>query len=387
MNKILNSRERVLTAFEHKEPDRVPLDLGGYQSGITTIAYEKLKNQLGINRPTRISERNQQLAVIDEEVLKKFEIDTRYVFMKPSVHWDSKEGSDKSSAWYYDEWGAQWKKPHTSFYYDPVGAPLKEATVEDLRHYPWPDPNEKSRFENLDKEAQAISNSGYALCTTVSGVFEQAWYLVGLERIMIEIIENPSFVEALLDQVLAILSQQYSNFLDKVGQYLNLIEIWEDISSQQGPLTSPNIYRQIIKPRTRDLINVIKSKTKAKVALHSCGSTSWAIDDFIEIGIEVLNPVQVSAAHMDTKELKKKYGDSICFWGGIDTQRILPRGTTQEVEEEVKRRIDDLGKGGGYLLAPVHNIQPDVPPENIIAMYQTGLSYGRYHNELEFFFL
>ena len=380
MNKILSSRERVLTALDHKEPDRVPLDLGGYQSGITTIAYEKLKNQLGINRPTRISERNQQLAVIDDEVLKEFGIDTRYVFMKPSVHWDPKEGSDENSTWYVDEWGAQWKKPHTSFYYDPVGVPLKEATIEDLRHYPWPDPNEKSRFENVEKEAQAIFDAGYALGTTVSGVFEQAWYLVGLERIMIETIENPSFVEALLDQVLAILSQQYSRFLEKIGQYLTFIEIWEDISSQQGPLTSPNIYRKIIKPRTRDLIQVIKSKTKAKVALHSCGSTNWAIDDFIEIGIQVLNPVQVSAAHMDTKELKKKYGNSISFWGGIDTQRVLPRGTTQEVEEEVTRRIDDLGEGGGYLLAPVHNIQPDVPPENIIAMYQTGLKHGRYHN-------
>ena len=195
---------------------------------------------------------------------------------------------------------------------------------------------------------------------------------------MIEIIENPSFVEALLDKVLEILSQQYSNFLDKVGKYLNLFEIWEDISSQQGPLISPDSYRKIIKPRTRDLINVIKSKTKAKVALHSCGSVSWAIDDFIEIGIEVLNPVQVSAAHMDTKELKKKYGDSMSFWGGIDTQRVLPRGTVKDVEEEVKKRIDDLAKGGGYLFAPVHNIQPDVPPENIIAMYKTGLSYGRY---------
>ena len=229
MNKILSSRERVLTALDHKEPDRVPLDLGGYQSGITTIAYEKLKIQMGINRPTKISERNQQLAVIDEEVLKEFGIDTRYVFMKPSASWDPKEGSDEKSTWYFDEWGAQWKKPHTSFYYDPVGAPLKEATIEDLGHYHWPDPNEKSRFENVEKEAQAIYDAGYALGTTVSGVFEQAWYLVGLERIMIEIIENPSFVEALLDQVLVILSN-YSNFWRR-SVVSPLIEIWEDISS------------------------------------------------------------------------------------------------------------------------------------------------------------
>ncbi len=378
MKAVQNSRERVINALEHKEPDRVPLDIGGYQSGITTIAYERLKNQMGINQPTRILERNQHLALIDEDVLKDLEIDTRYVFMKASAYWDPKEGSDENSTWYFDEWGAQWKKPSTSFYYDPVGSPLKKASIEDLRYYTWPNPNEKSRFENLDQEAQAIYDAGYALGTTVSGVFEQAWYLTGLERIMIEIIENPSFVEALLDKVLEILSQQYSNFLDKVGKYLNLFEIWEDISSQQGPLISPDSYRKIIKPRTRDLINVIKSKTKAKVALHSCGSVSWAIDDFIEIGIEVLNPVQVSAAHMDTKELKKKYGDSMSFWGGIDTQRVLPRGTVKDVEEEVKKRIDDLAEGGGYLFAPVHNIQPDVPPENIIAMYKTGLSYGRY---------
>ena len=380
MKNIFSSRERVVAALEHREPDRVPLDIGGYQSGITTIAYEKLKNKLGIVRPTIISERVQQLAKIDEEVLKEFEIDTRYVFIKGSAFWDTKETIDDSSISFFDEWGIQWKKPHTSFYYDPVGSPLKNASVKDIFQYYWPDPNDKSKFDGLEREAQVINNSGYALCTTVSGVFEQAWYLTGLERMMIDTIENPIFVNSLLDKVLDILSQQYSNFLDKVGQYLNLIEIWEDISSQQGPLASPELYRKIIKPRTKDLINLIKNKTKAKIALHSCGSVRWAIDDFFDIGVEVLNPVQVSAAHMDTKELKRKYGNSMSFWGGIDTQWILPRGTTREVNEEVKKRIDDLGKGGGYLLGPVHNIQPDVPPENIITMFKTALSYGKYNS-------
>jgi len=376
--KKYSARERVLTALNHQEPDRVPLDLGGFQSGITFIAYDNLKKELGITKESKISERNQQLAELDEEVLERFGIDTRYVFLKPSAKWIPQEKADENSVSYRDEWGTRWRKPHTSFYYDPVEFPLALATLEDIKNYPWPEFQDKSKVEGLKEKAQRWREKGFAVFTTVSGVFEQSWYLTGLERMLTAIVEEPQWVETLLDKVLEIEVGLYNNLLEEIGDYLDVIEFWEDISTQQGPLISPVLYRQLIKPRTRDLINAIKSKTKAKIAIHSCGSVSWAIEDFIGIGIEVLNPVQVSAANMDTKELKKKYGDSMSFWGGIDTQRVLPQGTPKEVEEEVKKRIDDLAPGGGYLLAPVHNIQPDVPPENIITIFEVGLKYGNY---------
>jgi len=374
----LSSRERVEKALEHEEPDRVPMDLGGFQSGITVLAYEKLKEKLGIRRPTRLSERNQQLAVVDEEVLQEFGVDMRYVFPRSPSSWDPREIETPHSQAYIDEWGMRWEKPHTSYYYDPVGFPLHNASREALSDYPWLNPEEKSRFSGLKGEAQKCYEAGFAVATTVSGVFEQAWYLVGLERMLIDMVGNPQFIEALLDRVLDILGRLYSGFLDEVGPYLTLFEIWEDVSTQSGPLFSPALYRKMVKPRTRELIATIRKKTPAKIALHSCGSVSWAIDDFLEIGVEVLNPIQVSASHMDTAKLKEKYGDRLSFWGAIDTQRVLPHGSVAEVAEEVKRRIDDLGRGGGYILAAVHNIQPDVPPENILTMFHTARSYGKY---------
>lgn len=371
-------RERFRSVLEHREPDRVVVDLGGFQSGITGVAYDKLKRKLGLLRETEIVERIQQLAKLDEAVLERFEVDTRYIFLKPSANWNPQERVEEDSVSFIDEWGTRWRKPHTSYYFDPVEFPLASAAVDELSRYPWLDPHDRSKVEGLKEEALNLRERGYAVCTTVSGVFEQSWYLASLERLLIELRENPRFAEALMDKVLEMQKGIYGNLLEEAGDYLDLIEIWEDISTQQGPLISPNLYKKIIKPRTRELIQFIKQKTKAKVALHSCGSVSWAIDDFIDIGVEVLNPVQVGAANMDTKILKARYGNVLSFWGGIDTQRILPHGTVREVEEEVRRRVDDLAPGGGYIMAAVHNIQPDVPPENIIGMFDTCLRYGHY---------
>lgn len=371
-----SSRERVLKALNHQEADRVPVDFGGLQSGITAYAYERLKEKVGITSPLCIIERVQQLAELDEEILERFGVDTRYVFLRPSSNWNPQERPDNS---YCDEWGTRWRKPKSSYYFDPVEFPLASASLKDLEIYSWLDPDDLSRVQGLGEKARLIKRSSpYALCTTVSGVFEQSWYLTGLERILIEVKENLAFVEKILDKVLQIQLGIYGHLLDEVGRYLDLFEIWEDISTQNGPLIAPTVYRKIIKPRTNQLIQFIRGKTNAKIALHSCGSVSWAIEDFIQIGVEVLNPVQVAAAHMDSRILKQKYGDRLCFWGAIDTQRVLPQGSPREVREEVKRRVNDFAPGGGYMIAAVHNIQPDVPPENVIAMFEAAKEFGEY---------
>jgi uroporphyrinogen decarboxylase len=182
-----------------------------------------------------------------------------------------------------------------------------------------------------------------------------------------------------MEQITDIYIESCNNYLDELGQYLDVFTFWDDVCGQDGWLINPLLYRKMIKPKQRRLLEAIKKKTDAKVFYHSCGATAGLIPDLIDLGFDILNPVQVSARGMDTRRLKQEFGKDIVFWGGgVDTQHVLPFGTPNEVEEEVKRRIDDLAPGGGFVFAAVHNIQALVPPENIVAAYDTALVYGKY---------
>jgi len=377
----MTSRERVLKAMEHKEPDRVPIDLGGYQTGIMVNTYNKVKKLLGFTEKTKILEPKQQLAVPDEEFLKHFNIDTRYIFPRSSLPWNPKELPDGSSI-FVVEWCHQTmiKKPNCP-YYEFYDYPLAQASIGNINRFSWPDPDAPQRVEGLKEEIENLcKNTECAIVTSLgTGVFERAWYLRGMERFFMDTIENPKFVERLLDKVLEIEKKLYGKFLSITGKYLDVVQIWDDLGAQSGPLISPKFFREVIKPRDRELIQFIKTKTKAKIMFHSCGSVYRYIPDLIEIGVDVLNPIQVNAKDMDTAKLKKEFGNDISFWGAIDTQKVLPFGTSQEVKEEVKQRIEDLAPGGGYILASVHNIQDGVPPENIIEMYKTAREYGVYN--------
>jgi uroporphyrinogen decarboxylase len=193
-----------------------------------------------------------------------------------------------------------------------------------------------------------------------------------------DLMQNEKFAQVLMDKILNFQIRLLENLFKEIGSYIDVIKIGDDLGAQNALLISPKSYRKLIKPRHKKLISFIKKKTKAKVLLHTDGAVYSLIEDLIEIGVDILNPLQVSAKGMDAKRLKKEFGDELCFWGGIDTQKILPQGSTKEIEEEVKRIIDELAPGGGYILASVHNIQPDVPPENIYAMYQAAQKYERW---------
>ena len=169
-------------------------------------------------------------------------------------------------------------------------------------------------------------------------------------------------------------SKRYEAYLNEVGEYLDIVFVGDDLASTQTTLVSPQIYRNIVKPYQKEYIKFIKSKTKAKLLYHSCGNVTPLIEDLIEIGVDILNPIQVNANDMDTKKLKERYGDRLCFLGAIDTNKVLPKGSEQDVRDEVKRRIDDLGPSG-YILAAVHDIQADVPPQNVIEMYRSAKEY------------
>jgi uroporphyrinogen decarboxylase len=213
------------------------------------------------------------------------------------------------------------------------------------------------------------------------GIFEQPARVMGLQNFLMALLTEPAFANRLMETITDIYIDSCNRYLEQVGPYIQVFTFWDDLVGQNGWIINPEIYRKLIKPKHKRLVEAIKKKTNAKLFFHSCGAARGLIPDLIDTGFDILNPVQVSAKGMNTKELKTEFGRDIVFWGGgVDTQQVLPFGKPQEVVDEVKRRIDDLAPGGGFVFAAVHNIQAFVPPENIVAAFDTALQYGRSHS-------
>jgi uroporphyrinogen decarboxylase len=259
--------------------------------------------------------------------------------------------------------------------------PLAKATLADVKNHPWPKGDDPSRFAGLRQRALALKNeTPYAVVSGISGVvYEICWYLRGLEQWLCDLVTDTPFCEAVLDQTLKFWMDWFRLFLDEVGDVVDVIMIGDDLAGQNGPLFNPRIYRHIVKPRHKRLVQYIKSRTSAKIWYHTCGACMDLIPEIIDNGADILNPVQVSARNMDPSELKRRFGRQIAFWGGgVDAQQILPCGTPSEVAENVRRNLTAFMPGGGYVFNNVHNIQGEVPPENILAMYDTAYDCGFY---------
>ena len=373
----MTSRERVLTTLRHAEPDRVPIDLGAGTTGIEVEAYDRVKALLGFEGQTKTFVRDH--VEVDEAILQRFGIDTRYVRVGAPRGYRVQLDADNS---YVDIWGVRWQKPPSSLYWDMVGHPIPEPTMAALGAYRWPDPYDPGRTDGLRERARALAeHNEYAvvLDNTGFGAFEQGWALRGFENFYTDLVAEPVFAEALMQGVADYQIALYEHVLDEVGPYVDVVMVAEDLGSQDGPLISPETYRRMIKPIQRRIWQTIKSKTTARLFLHSCGSVRRFIPDLIENGVNILNPVQVAAAEMDPAELKREYGKDLTFWGGgCDTQRVLTFGTPDDVEREVRQRIRELGPGGGFVFNQIHNIQPGVPAENIVRMFDTVLTHGVY---------
>ncbi|NMB16138.1 MAG: uroporphyrinogen-III decarboxylase [Firmicutes bacterium] len=381
----MNSAERILTALAHKEADRIPFDLGGtHSSGINVHAYRALLDHLGIEEEVKITNLSSQLAEVGEQLCDLWGIDTRGMFPRSPSTWKlqiEEEGDYRS---YFDEWGIKWMMPKEGgHYYDMRQHPLQGCTIEDLDKYSWPNPRDPARIEGLRDEATRLRESGRAVLmagTIGNGFLHTGNWLEGYEDFFADLAGDPDKACKLMDKVLELKLNYWDMVLGEVGDLLHIVCELDDLGTQGGPLVSPDMYRRLIKPRQQQLFSFIKKRAPhVKIYFHSCGSVYHFIGDLIEVGVDILNPVQVAAADMDTKRLKKEFGQDIVFWGGgVDTQRVLPYGTPQEVRDEVKRRIDDLAPGGGFVFSTVHNIQGDVPPENIVAVWETLQEYGRY---------
>lgn len=386
-SEIFTSRERVNLALNHEEPDRIPIDLGGFQTGIHKKAYQSLIKYLGLEETLRDLDPVQGLVIPSEEVLKKFHADVRYISAHgpDSFHGGIEINQRDGKGWHdlRDEFGVVWSMPEDQMLYMDISHhPLANATIKDIENYPFPDGGDPTRFTGVREKALDMrQNTPYAISSGICGVtYEVCWYMRGLERWFMDMLDNPAFCEALIDRTAQYWVDWMKGFLGQTGDLLDIIMIGDDLAGQNGPLFSPKFYRKIVRPRQQRVIDTIKKYTKAKIWYHTCGDCSEYIPDLIEMGVDILNPVQISAKGMDPTKLKEKFGKDIVFWGGgIDSQRILPFASPEVIRAEVKKNIEIFKPGGGYVFNNVHNIQPGVPAENIVAMYEAAYEFGFYN--------
>ena len=381
----MNPRERVMRALNHQEPDRVPIDLGGtIVSSIAKKAYVELEAYLGMPaEEIRMLDHVQQLPYVSEPFMERFGVDFRMVQLPAATAPGLTIFKEGDYLAFVDRWGAKLHMPQDGgLYFDWVDFPIKAATLAALDAYRWPRPDPLEMNAVLGRQARDLfEHTDYALVGSGvigGGIFEQPARTMGLENFLMALVAEPKFADRFMERITDIYIESCNNYLDQVGPYIQVFTYWDDVNTQNGWLISPDTYRKRIKPHERRLVEAIKRKTNAKLFFHACGAARELIPDLIDIGFDVLNPVQVSARGMDTRELKREFGRDIVFWGGgVDTQHILPFGTPQQVVDEVKRRIDDLAPGGGFVFAAIHNIQASVPPENIVAAFDTAREYGK----------
>jgi uroporphyrinogen decarboxylase len=381
----MNPRERVRLALDHKEPDRIPIDLGAtIVSSIARPTYVELKQHLDLPvEEIKMLDYVQQLPYVDEALLQRFGADFRMVQLPAATTAGVNIFTEGDYDAFYDRWGSKLHRPHTGgFYFDWVDFPIKTPSMEALDNYAWPRPDPDEVNAELGAQAKWLyENTDYALSGSAvigGGIFEQPARIMGMQNFLMALLVEPKFADRLMEQITDIYIESCNRYLDHVGRYIQVFTFWDDVTGQNGWLIKPDLYRQRIKPKQRRLVEAIKKKTDAKLFFHCCGAARGLIPDLIDLGFDILNPVQVSAKGMDTRELKAEFGRDITFWGGVDTQHVLPFGKPPDVVDEVKRRIDDLAPGGGFVFAAVHNIQALVPPENIVTMFDTALDYGRY---------
>jgi len=385
----MKPRERVIRALNHQEPDRVPIDLGAtIVSSIVKKSYIDLKNYLGMPvEEIKMLDYVQQLPYVDETLLQRFDVDFRLVQLPAATAPGLSFFEEGDYYAFIDRWGSKLHMPKQGgLYFDWVDFPIKEPTMQALDNYKWPRPDPPEYVAQLREQAKFLyENTDYALVGSAvigGGIFEQPARTMGMENFLMALVAEPQFADRLMEGITDIYIESCNNYLDQVGKYIQVFTYWDDMNTQDGWLVRPDLYRKMVKPKQKRLVEAIKKRTDAKIFFHGCGAVYDLIPDLIEVGFDILNPVQVSARGMDTQKLKQEYGKDITFWGGgVDTQRVLPFGTPQQVADEVRRRIDDLAPGGGFVFAAVHNIQAFVLPQNIVAAFDTALEYGKYQSK------
>jgi len=375
----MTHRERVIAALNHTEPDRVPMDLGGtLASTVVGQAYAALRSEL--NLPSHEAQKGvhyASLADIEEDIREILDVD---IVHAPRAFGTSEQVTVITDNEFIDEWGVRWHKPDKGHFYVEHALFENEAAIQAVEKHHWPDPKAIINIEGLANKLEKIRNeTDYAISLELRGrTMSLGQFLRGFEAWMMDLAINGSFVEALMEITTQIQIEVNDLILREVGDLVDIVYTADDFGGQNGPLASPETAKRLLLPYNRRIWCHIRENTSAKLLHHCCGSIYPFISDFVEMGVQALNPIQVSAKNMDPAKLKSEFGKDLTFWGGVDTQRVMPRGTTQEVRQEVTRRIGQMGQGGGYILAAVHNIQPEVPPANIVELFRAGRELGKY---------
>jgi uroporphyrinogen decarboxylase len=385
----MNSRERILKTLNHEEPDRIPYDLAGTTwTGITNCAYQKWRKYLGLEDiEPDWSDVIQQIVIPDEDFLNRFLVDVRGLFPLTSHNWDvwSKVRDKGKYLEYSDEWGFVHHFPKDGHWFSLVESPMEHTDFEEngiINAYQWPAAGDKARLAGLRENAISFRNRDKivfikGLC---AGLFEMHQRVRGVANAMTDPFIYPANSDLLIGKIADLKIEFWESALAELNGLVDIVGEGDDYGTQQSQLISPEHFREYYKPHFKRVLNYIKQKApEVKLMFHSCGNVRPVIPDLIEIGVDILNPVHINSSGMEPTQLKKDFGDSVVFWGGgVDTQKILPSGTVKEVADDVKRNIGALAPGGGFVFCTVHNIQSEVPPENIMAMWNTLQEFGKY---------
>lgn len=324
-----------------------------------------------------ILDRMAQTIVPDEALLERLGIDFRWLV----PNWVQLTERDDVDG-YIDMWGVPYKGAHGD-HYAVDGAPLKDAeTVEDIEAFNWPDPNDPAQFEGLRERAKDLyENTGYVIGADAikAGPLMSCLQIRGYEQFFMDMVINPEFSDALMGKVTDLLNQMWTHFMEEVGEYVQIAYVTDDLGTQTSLLLSPKLYRKRVKPFHTKLHQHIKSLGNLKLMMHTDGAVLPLIEDLIETGADILNPVQTSTSGMDdTSALKEKFGDRMAFHGAMDVQQMMPDSTPEELRWEIARRMTDLGHDGGFIIAPCHNIGHDIAPETTIAFFDQVRELGKY---------
>ena len=370
----MNSRERVRRTLIHKEPDRVPIDNNGFVSGMHEVAYKNLLKYLNIEDEIIIYDPVQRLAVVKDEVKDILGVDTIYIYPDVPSNYKYIENPDGT---FKDEYGVVYKK--VGYYADCLIPPLRGKSFEEIKTFKFPDPEDLSRFEGLRLKVKKYhENTEFSIWAgVVSSLFYFAWIIRGLEDFMTDIYISPKTAKYLMDKIVDWNMKFFKGFYSEIGEYIDVFWIGDDWGIQEGPIISPVYFKNEVVPRFRKMISFIKTMTKAKCCYHSCGSTYWCIDDLLDMGVDIVHPIQPNAKGNDTERLKKEFGARLCFHGGTNNQGVFHEDIHSLTIDTLKR-IKDLASGGGYIFSSGHNIQANMSPENIIRLFELGREFGKY---------